>query len=292
MLGVLFLLMLTDSQWLECKVKNPYSPGEGNKVTIKVMKPSAGFEKFEQRLKKFRLLAGDLVLVLVENRTNVRFDLPGGTSIIVLNWGHLEGSSHLHPLQISHLDDFFSWEEISYASTKVSVSPDYVTTRFAGAGRKWKDVTGGFLRGSGVDFEVKGKAKKNSKLGRDREALKRRKEALKACDKAIELKPDDAQAWANKGAALHNLRRDKEALKACDKAIELKSDLAQAWANKGNALNSLHRYEEALKACNKAIELKPDLAQAWMVKGCALNNLGRYEEGDKAIKKSKELSGK
>ena len=113
--------------------------------------------------------------------------------------------------------------------------------------------------------------------------------ALKAYDKAIELKPDSAVAWDNRGFALDKLDRYEEALKACDKAIELKPDYASAWNSRGIALGKLDRYEEALKACDGAIELKPDYATAWNNRGIALGKLGRYEEALKACDKAIEL---
>ena len=114
--------------------------------------------------------------------------------------------------------------------------------------------------------------------------------ALKAYEKAIELKPDYADAWTNKGVTLDELGRYEEALKAYEKAIELKPDDADVWTNKGDALVDLGRYEEALKASEKAIELNPDLAEAWANKGDALGGLGRYDEALKASEKAIELN--
>ncbi len=115
------------------------------------------------------------------------------------------------------------------------------------------------------------------------------KEALKAYDKAIEIKPDDHEAWTNKGVALVDLGRHKEALKAYDKAIEIKPDMHKAWYNKGYALDDLCRYEEAIQVYNKAIEIKPDDDDAWTNKGVALAALGRYEEALKAYDKAIEI---
>jgi len=113
--------------------------------------------------------------------------------------------------------------------------------------------------------------------------------AVELYEKAIELKPDDADAWTNKGVTLRKLNRHEEALKAHEKAIELKPDLADAWYNKGVTLDDLNRYEEALKAYDKAIELKPDDADAWTNKGVTLGKLNRYEETLKAHEKAIEL---
>jgi len=111
--------------------------------------------------------------------------------------------------------------------------------------------------------------------------------ALKAFEKAIELKSNDAATWYNKGVMLGELNRHDEALKTFEKAIELKPDFAEALDGKGSALYGLIRYDEALKASEKAIELKPDFARAWSNKSAILNRLGRYDEAfiacDKAI---------
>jgi len=119
--------------------------------------------------------------------------------------------------------------------------------------------------------------------------LSKNKEALKAYDKAIEIKPDFAEAWYNKGVALAKLGRYNEALKAYDKAIKIKPDYSKAWYNKGNTLVNLDRYDEALKSFDKAIEIKPDDAKAWFGKGAILDILGRYDEALKSFDKAIEI---
>ena len=79
--------------------------------------------------------------------------------------------------------------------------------------------------------------------------------ALKAFDKAIEMKPDFAEAWYNKGVTLAKLGRYDEALKAYDKAIEIKSDYAKAWYNKARMHSLKGNKENALKNLSRAIEL-------------------------------------
>jgi len=111
--------------------------------------------------------------------------------------------------------------------------------------------------------------------------------ALAYFDKAIKLKPDQHEAWGNRGVALLNLGRLEEAIASYDKAIELKPDDHLSWSNRGNALSALGRLEEALASYDKAIEFKPDDHDAWNGRGVVLSNLGRLEEAiasyDKAI---------
>ena len=44
---------------------------------------------------------------------------------------------------------------------------------------------------------------------------------MKAYDKAIEINPNDSDAWNNKGLALGKLNKHEDAMKAYDKAIEI-----------------------------------------------------------------------
>ena len=104
----------------------------------------------------------------------------------------------------------------------------------------------------------------------------------------LKLKPDEHEAWNNRGVVLHNLGRYEEALASYDKALELKADYHNAWDNRGTALGNLGRYEEALASYNKALELNPDYHIAWNNRGVVLDKLGRNEEAiasyDKALK--------
>ncbi len=63
-----------------------------------------------------------------------------------------------------------------------------------------------------------------------------------------------------KGVALLNLGNYEEAIKCYDKAIEIEPNNAEAWNNKGIVLGRLSKYEEAIACYDKAIEIEPDYA--------------------------------
>jgi Flp pilus assembly protein TadD len=65
-------------------------------------------------------------------------------------------------------------------------------------------------------------------------------------DQALEIKPDDHQAWYNRGIALGNLGRDEQAIASYNQALEIKPDDHQAWNNRGIALGNLGRDEQAI----------------------------------------------
>ena len=56
--------------------------------------------------------------------------------------------------------------------------------------------------------------------------------------------------------------RYEEAIKEYNQAIELNPNFAEAYNNRGNAKHELRRYEEAIKDYDQAIELNPNFAEA------------------------------
>src|SRR5690606_13965265 len=73
----------------------------------------------------------------------------------------------------------------------------------------------------------------------------------------------EARELMDKGYSLTELNRLEEAIEAYNRAIELQPQSAWAWARKGRTLRLLNRYEEALAAYDKALAIQPTYAWAW-----------------------------
>jgi tetratricopeptide (TPR) repeat protein len=82
-------------------------------------------------------------------------------------------------------------------------------------------------------------------------------EALEAYNRALEIEPKSAWAWARKGRTLRLLGRYDEALASYDRALELNSRFAWAWTGKGQVLERMGQIERALAAHQTATELQP-----------------------------------
>ena len=140
---------------------------------------------------------------------------------------------------------------------------------------KWRAIANIF-EGSGNDleyhawFSVGFLSQENDTL--DMEA------AIDAYDKAIQLKPDFAEAYNNRGNAKSSLGRHDEAIVDHDKAIQFKPDFAKAYDNRGNAKSSLGRHDEAIADHDKAINIDPTYAAAYSNRGIAKTEVGRYDE--------------
>ena len=89
-------------------------------------------------------------------------------------------------------------------------------------------------------------------------------EALNAYDKAIEIDPNVASAWFNKGEIFADfLGRFDEALVCINKSIEINPQFADAWYLKGKGLTVFGNYGEALKAYNESLRINPKSAEVW-----------------------------
>jgi tetratricopeptide (TPR) repeat protein len=112
-------------------------------------------------------------------------------------------------------------------------------------------------------------------------ALNKNDEAVAAYDKAIEINPNNLAAWNDKGIALEALGKHDEAQKAWNKAKPKNSDVF--WRNKGNDRYNSGKFDEALKALDKQTEIHPYDAQAWNLKSILLDGIpGREDEAKKA----------
>ena len=118
-------------------------------------------------------------------------------------------------------------------------------------------------------------------------ALKRFEEALASYDRALALRPDYAEARYNRGNVLHALKRFEEALADYEHALALRPDYVEALANRGVTLHELKRFEEALASHDRALAVRPDYADAFVNRGVTLHELKRFEEAlasyDRAI---------
>ena len=80
--------------------------------------------------------------------------------------------------------------------------------------------------------------------------------------KAIQLNPDDALAYYNRGVTYDELEQYDKAIDDYTKAIELNPDYAAAYFNRGLAYGKSEQYSKAMDDYTKAIELNPDDADA------------------------------
>jgi tetratricopeptide (TPR) repeat protein len=103
-------------------------------------------------------------------------------------------------------------------------------------------------------------------------------DAIALYGRAIEKRPDYAEAHNNLGNVLGEAKRHAEAAASLARAAELRPELAAIHSNLGLALARLERFEDAAASHRRALALQPDLAEAHNNLAMALKELGRPEE--------------
>jgi tetratricopeptide (TPR) repeat protein len=115
-------------------------------------------------------------------------------------------------------------------------------------------------------------------LGTTLQQQGRPEEALKAFDKAVQLKPDDAESWKNLGNVLVELKRPAEALSSFQQALKLNPRHWDAANKSGFLLHELGRLEEAVAHFNLCEKLQPNHAPTLHMRAISLRGLKRCEE--------------
>jgi tetratricopeptide (TPR) repeat protein len=119
--------------------------------------------------------------------------------------------------------------------------------------------------------------------------LGRLDEALEAYDRAIQLQPDYAWAWARKGRTLRLLNRYTEAIACYDQALTIQPQYAWAYKGKGIVLERLGRPLDALECYQIATEIDPGDVWNWYNQADALHNMGRYDEAITLLRQALKL---
>ena len=130
--------------------------------------------------------------------------------------------------------------------------------------------------------------------GTAKNSLGQHVEAIADYDEVIRLNPDHALAYTNRGVAKDSLREHKDAITDYNQAIRLKPDYAEAYNNRGVTKNGLGQHEKAIEDYDKAIRLNPDYALAYLNRGVAKNGLGKRDEAitdyDEAIRLNPDVA--
>ena len=119
--------------------------------------------------------------------------------------------------------------------------------------------------------------------------------AIQDYGKAIELSPNYATAYINRGNAYENLKQYTRAIKDYNKAIELEPDNTWAYNFRGDAHKAVKQYTKAIQDYSKIIELSTASAPDYNQRADTYAELGQYAKAirdyDKAIALSPDSPG-
>ena len=103
-------------------------------------------------------------------------------------------------------------------------------------------------------------------------------EACKAFDRAVELKPGDAEAWASRAGLAAKLEQPADVLRCCQRVFQLDPRHAEAAFRCGQVLLMFNRPAEALVYLDRCNALLPDNPMVLEQRAIALHDLRRLDE--------------
>ncbi len=114
-------------------------------------------------------------------------------------------------------------------------------------------------------------------------------EALKAADKAVQLKPDAFALWKNLGHILVDLKHLDQALLSFQHALELDPSDADAAVQCGAVLAQAGQSEQALSYFDRSDQLRPNCAATLQRRAMAMYSLGRFDDAAAEIEQAYAL---
>ncbi len=202
------------------------------------------------------------------------------SAIVYRNWG----------LALYNLKDYNN--SIVKYQNAIDIKPDYADV-FTDIGNalfalgKYPEAIDNYKKALDIydrDKNVDGSAIVNRNLGLALYNIKDYENSIVKYIKAIEIKPDYADAFTDFGNALFALGKYPEAIDNYKKALDIydrdKNVDGSAIVNRnlGLALFNLKKYENSIEKCQKAIKLKPDYADAFNDMGNIFFEQGKYPE--------------
>ena len=115
---------------------------------------------------------------------------------------------------------------------------------------------------------------------------KKIEEAIKALDKAVSINPNNANYYNSMGNAFHIQGNFSKSVIYFKKALSLIPNNADCHANLSNSLQLQGNFEEAIKVAKKAISINPNHAIALYNMGNALHAQGLLEDAVKVYNKA------
>jgi tetratricopeptide (TPR) repeat protein len=117
-------------------------------------------------------------------------------------------------------------------------------------------------------------------------------QAIADCNKALQINPESAEAYNNRGIAYDGKGNFNQAIADYNKALEINPKYADAYNNRGAAYQGKGNYDQAIADCNKALEINPEYAHAYNNRGAAYDMKGNYDQAIADYNEALEINPK
>jgi len=117
------------------------------------------------------------------------------------------------------------------------------------------------------------------------------KKAIDLYQKAIEINPENDEAYNNRGVSYDQLGEYKKAINSYEEAIKINPKASNTY-NMGVSYQKLGEYKEAINSYEEAIKINSEFDIAYANMGIIYAKLGKYEKAIMSYKKAIEINPK
>jgi tetratricopeptide (TPR) repeat protein len=167
---------------------------------------------------------------------------------------------------------------------------------------------------SGKEEEIEDKNKLDLDLVKQGQELlesENYQEAIDSFDRAIEIDPNNADSWSNRGFTLSKLNKYQEAIDSYDRALKIDPDNYNIWHSRGKLLEkmgndrdltmgnyivksnnrylTMGNYKEAVNSYDRALKIDPNNLSGWISRGDLLDKMGKYKEAVNSYDRALEI---
>jgi tetratricopeptide (TPR) repeat protein len=115
------------------------------------------------------------------------------------------------------------------------------------------------------------------------------KKAIDYWDQAIEIMPNSAKAYNNRGLAYYDLKLYQQAIKDYNQAISLDADYVAAHNNRGNSYYELAEFELALADFNQSLRLDSNYSKAHFNRALVYYQMDKNDQACSDFQKACDL---
>ncbi len=126
-------------------------------------------------------------------------------------------------------------------------------------------------------------------LARSQFKLEQYEESVQAFDRLINLLPNNAVYYSERGVALHWIGNNQLALEDFDRAVELEPQNPYRYSSRAYIKDRLRDFQGAIDDYSKAIELDPEDAIAYNNRGLIEEKLGYMEKAKRSYQQADQL---
>ena len=125
--------------------------------------------------------------------------------------------------------------------------------------------------------------------GRIMQEFGKTEEAIAAYDRAINIRPNNYDAWYKKAEVCYQLKRYNSAIFCYEKTVKLQPNHWQGWRNLGVLFYQSNRYEKSVECYFKSLDIQSEQPMVWLWLSLAIRKSGDEQKAQMCLQKAKQF---